>query len=198
MMKCRYLSWALMTTTAAGALFFGGCATPEKRISQNPDLYHSLPVRQQQLVAQGQIAPGMSRNAVWLAWGGPEQKVNGYARGNSTETWVYLTTTTYPYGYGWGGPGYGWGGPGWGWGGPGWVLGRRRWRISHPSWTSLRRLWRSLLRSFLLFLLANRDVPIQDRYFCKRPGRRIPGHGRLRIQLSNYFGHCAVLNRNAH
>ena len=107
-----------MTTTAAGALFFGGCATPEKRISQNPDLYHSLPVRQQQLVAQGQIAPGMSRNAVWLAWGGPEQKVNGYARGNSTETWVYLTTTTYPYGYGWGGPGYGWGGPGWGWGRP--------------------------------------------------------------------------------
>jgi len=123
MMKCRFLSWALLTTAAAGALFLGGCATPEKRISQNPDLYHSLPARQQQLVAQGQIVPGMSRNAVWLAWGGPEQKVNGYARGNTTETWVYLTTTTYPYGYGWGGPGYGWGGPGWGWGGPGWGWG---------------------------------------------------------------------------
>jgi len=57
----------------------------------------------------------MSRDAVWLAWGGPEQKVNGYARGNTTETWVYFTTTT-AYGYG----GYGYGpygyGP-WGYGG---------------------------------------------------------------------------------
>jgi hypothetical protein len=115
MMKSRFQSWALLTTAAAGALFFGGCSTPESRISKNPDLYHSLPARQQQLVAQGQIAPGMGRNAVWLAWGAPEQKVNGYARGNATESWVYFTTTTYPYGYGYG---YGgWGYPYWGWGG---------------------------------------------------------------------------------
>jgi hypothetical protein len=123
MMKSRFLSWALLTTAAAGALFFGGCATPESRISKNPELYNSLPARQQQLVAQGQIGPGMSRNAVWLAWGGPEQKVNGYARGNSTETWVYYTTTTaYGYGgYGYGPYGYGYGPYGYGypgfWGG---------------------------------------------------------------------------------
>lgn len=124
MMKCRFLSCVLLTTAAAGALFFGGCATPEKRISEHPDLYNGLPARQQQLVTQGQIAPGMSRNAVWLAWGNPEQKVNGYARGNTTETWVYLTTTTYPYGYGYGygGFGYGWGYPYWGWGGGGGVF----------------------------------------------------------------------------
>ena len=94
MMKSRFLSWALLTTAAAGALFFGGCSTPESRISKNPELYNSLPARQQQLVTQGQIAPGMSRNAVWLAWGGAEQKINGYERGNATETWVYYTTTT--------------------------------------------------------------------------------------------------------
>jgi hypothetical protein len=111
MMKCRFLSWAFLTTAAAGALFFGGCSTPESRISDHRDLYDSLPARQQQLVAQGQIAGGMSRNAVWLAWGAPEQKVNGYARGNTTENWVYYTTTTYPYGYGYG---YGYGGFGYG------------------------------------------------------------------------------------
>jgi hypothetical protein len=111
MMKCRFLSWALLTTAAAGALFFGGCSTPESRISDHRDLYDSLPARQQQLVAQGQIAGGMSRNAVWLAWGAPEQRVNGYARGNTTENWVYYTTTTYPYGYGYG---YGYGGFGYG------------------------------------------------------------------------------------
>ena len=121
-MKSRFLSWALLTTSAAGALFSSGCATPESRISKNPELYNSLPARQQQLVTQGQIAPGMSRNAVWLAWGGPGQKINGYARGNATETWVYYTTTT-AYGYGgYGGYGYGpygygpWGYPGF-WGG---------------------------------------------------------------------------------
>jgi hypothetical protein len=120
MMKSRFLSWALLTTAAAGALFFGGCATPESRISKNPDLYHSLPARQQQLVAQGQIAPGMGRDAVWLAWGAPGQKVNGYARGNATESWVYFTTTTaYPYGYGYGYGGFGYGYPYWGWGGVG-------------------------------------------------------------------------------
>ena len=111
MMKCRFLSRALLTTAAAGALFFGGCSTPESRISDHRDLYDSLPARQQQLVAQGQIAGGMSRNAVWLAWGAPEQRVNGYARGNTTENWVYYTTTTYPYGYGYG---YGYGGFGYG------------------------------------------------------------------------------------
>jgi hypothetical protein len=111
MMKCRFLSWPVLTTAAAGALFFGGCSTPESRISDHRDLYDSLPARQQQLVAQGQIAGGMSRNAVWLAWGAPEQKVNGYARGNTTENWVYYTTTTYPYGYGYG---YGYGGFGYG------------------------------------------------------------------------------------
>src|SRR4026208_751532 len=94
MMKSRFLSWALLTTAAAGALFFGGFATPESRISKNPELYNNLPARQHFVVAQGQIGPGMSRNAVWLAWGGPEQKVNGYPRGNSTATRVYYTTTT--------------------------------------------------------------------------------------------------------
>jgi hypothetical protein len=121
MMKCRFLSLALLTTAAAGALFFGGCSTPESRISDHRDLYDSLPARQQQLVAQGQIAGGMSRNAVWLAWGAPEQRVNGYARGNTTENWVYYTTTTYPYGYGYGYGGFGYGPYGYGypgfWGG---------------------------------------------------------------------------------
>src|SRR5205814_10421714 len=77
------------------------------------------------------------------------------------------------------------------------LLGRRR-CLSHPSWTSLRRLWRSVLRSLFLFLHpANRAVPIQDRYLRERSRCRIPAHGRS-IPLSDYFGRCAVLNRNAH
>src|SRR5437773_8491424 len=90
MIKRRLFSWALLSVTAAGAFLFTGCSTPESRISEHRDLYASLPARQQQLVAQGQIAPGMSENAVWLAWGSPGQRVNGFARGQSTETWVYF------------------------------------------------------------------------------------------------------------
>src|SRR5438094_10589591 len=90
MIKRRLFSWALLSVTAAGAFLFTGCSTPESRISEHRDLYASLPSRQQQLVAQGQIAPGMSENAVWLAWGSPGHRVNGSARGRSTASWVYL------------------------------------------------------------------------------------------------------------
>ena len=112
-----------MLPTIAGALFFTGCSTPESRISEHREIYAALSPRQQQLVTQGQIAPGMSENAVWLAWGSPEQKVNGYARGHATQTWVYYTTTTaygyggYGYGTGYGYGPYGYGYPGFGGGG---------------------------------------------------------------------------------
>ena len=127
MMKSRFLSWALLTTTAAGTLFFAGCSTPQSRISNHPDLYNSLPPRHRELVAQGRIAPGMSRDAVWLAWGNPGQKVTGFARGNATESWIYFTTTT--YGYGWGYP-YGYGRFG-GWGSPFWGGGVAVFRTHH-------------------------------------------------------------------
>src|SRR5262249_11546283 len=91
----------------------------------HPDLYNSLPARHRELVAQGQIAPGMSRDAVWLAWGNPGQKVTSFARGNASGSWIYFTTTTYPYGYGWGG----WGG--WGVGSPFWGGGVAVFRSHH-------------------------------------------------------------------
>lgn len=107
-MKRRFFSWALPMGIAAGAFLLFGCSTTESRISEHRDLYASLPARDQQLVAQGRIAPGMSQNAVWLAWGSPEQKVAGFARGHSTESWVYYNyTDAYPYGYGYGRFGYG-------------------------------------------------------------------------------------------
>ena len=58
--------------------------------------------------------------AVYLAWGSPDQRVEGAMRRKMTETWIYVQyTTAYPYGYGYGYGypyGYGWG-PGFGGGG---------------------------------------------------------------------------------
>lgn len=79
---------------AAAALLFTSCGTPGTRISQHPDIYQRLSPQDQALVSQGQIRRGMSPDAVWLAWGTPEQTIPGPVQ--SSETWVYLRYDTPP------------------------------------------------------------------------------------------------------
>ena len=108
-MKRQSLSGALTFAIVAGALLLTSCSTIESRISEHPEIYRNLSSRDQALVNQGQIRYGMSRNAVWLAWGSPDSKVIGNMRGHSTETWIYVHYATYPYYpyYGPYGPGFG-------------------------------------------------------------------------------------------
>jgi hypothetical protein len=110
----KTISKTLLLGLAAVGLCLTSCETLENRISEHPDIFNSLSPRDQALVRQGQIRSGMSTNAVWLAWGSPEQKTVGEMRGHQTETWIYLAGTT-AYGYGYGPYGYGYG-P-WGYGG---------------------------------------------------------------------------------
>ncbi len=95
-MKRRFFV-SVSTLGIAAALVIPGCSTPQTRISEHPDFFQSLSRRDQTLVTQGQISPGMSRNAVWLAWGSPDRKVVGNMRGRPTETWLYIYYATYPY-----------------------------------------------------------------------------------------------------
>ncbi len=103
-MKRRKFFWALTIAVVFSALLFGGCATVQSRISAHPEIYQSLSPQDQALVSQGRIREGMTQNAVWLAWGSPEQKMVGAARGRPVETWLYLEYSyaypPYPYGYG--------------------------------------------------------------------------------------------------
>ena len=94
---------ALTFAITAGALIFSGCGTTGGRISQHPEMYQSLSPRDQALVSQGQIRPGMTMDAVWLAWGTPDQKIPDNMDGRPTETWVYLRYETPPS---YGGPYY--------------------------------------------------------------------------------------------
>jgi hypothetical protein len=96
-MKRRFYLGASTLGLAAGALILTSCSTPETRISDNPNLFQSLSPRDRALVSQGQIRPGMSRTAVWLAWGSPDQKIIANMRGHPTETWIYVYYATYPY-----------------------------------------------------------------------------------------------------
>jgi hypothetical protein len=109
-MRRRFSSGASVLGIAAVVFILTSCSTPQTRISDHPDFYQSLSPRDQALVSQGQIRYGMSRNAVWLAWGSPDSKMIGNMRGHSTETWVYGYYATYPYYY----PYYGPYGPGFG------------------------------------------------------------------------------------
>jgi hypothetical protein len=106
--KRRYFTWGVPLMLAA--LFFAGCETTESRISENRDLYNSLSPQDQQLVSSGRIRPGMSMNAVYLAWGRPDQKAAGAMKRQMTETWIYVN---YVPAYGYGGYGYPYG-PGFG------------------------------------------------------------------------------------
>ena len=95
-MERRVASVALTFAMAVGALILTGCATTEARISNNPEMYQRLSPRDQALVSQGQVRPGMSMDAVWLAWGTPDQKIPGERHGRPTETWMYVRYDT-PY-----------------------------------------------------------------------------------------------------
>ena len=107
-MKRRSIWKALAGSAAVCALLlFGGCSTPQTRISERPQVYQNLSSADQALVSQGKIREGMSRDSVYIAWGTPNQRAEGRNRGRPVETWIYFGTTTGdyypgPYGYGYG------------------------------------------------------------------------------------------------
>ncbi|MDF1824435.1 MAG: hypothetical protein P1U68_07320 [Verrucomicrobiales bacterium] len=115
-------------------LLFSGCTTQtanEKRIEKNPALYEKLSSRDKELVRAGEVAEGMSQEAVFIAWGRPDRVMTGGRNGKSNEKWAYFDSTpvrTFSVGVGTGGfspfytnfgvhPSYGYSyGPGWGYG----------------------------------------------------------------------------------
>lgn len=102
-MQRRVLSVALTFGIAVGIMTLTSCATTEARISQHPEMYQRLSPSDQALVSQGQMRQGMTMDAVWLAWGTPDQRIPDNMRVRPTETWVYLRYETPPS---YGGPYY--------------------------------------------------------------------------------------------
>ena len=86
-------------------------ATPQARIQQSPALYAALSPKEQQLVQQGTLAKGMSQNAVFLAWGPPAMRYEGFHNDHSAQRWDYTAvspvyTSTFFGGYSYGGHGH--------------------------------------------------------------------------------------------
>ena len=92
-MKRQLSCWALFACIATGALLLAGCSTVSSRIEGNRAAFDQLAPKDQALVSQGRIAPGMSQQAVYMAWGQPQQKAIGMVREIATESWVYTEET---------------------------------------------------------------------------------------------------------
>lgn len=79
---------------ALAAFLFGGCATPATRIRQNPELFASYPVEQQELIRQGKVAVGFDMNAVQLALGAPDHVRTRTTNDGTAQIWSYVTYET--------------------------------------------------------------------------------------------------------
>lgn len=74
-----------------GLAVLAGCASPESRIKQNPQLFAQLTPEQQNLIKQGKVAVGFTPDMVRLALGEPDRvRVRTDAKG-SREIWNYVT-----------------------------------------------------------------------------------------------------------
>lgn len=109
----------------AVAILFVQCAsTPKTRIEKNPQMFSKLSAKDRQLVTHGLIREGMTRDAVFLAWGRPDAVSVGINRGRESENWTYegqrpVRSMNMNMGFGYGGFGYGgFGYPGFGGFGP--------------------------------------------------------------------------------
>ncbi len=89
------------------SLLLASCAsTIQSRVTHNPELFGKLSAADQQAVRAGQVREGMTKEAVFLAWGSPDRVSQGQREGKQVERWNYteLQTVFAPaIGFGYGG-----------------------------------------------------------------------------------------------
>ena len=75
------------------ALLLAGCATPEKRIQQNQEVFDTFPVAAQARIRGGQIDFGFTPEMVRIALGEPHRQTLRRAADGETEIWLYFDST---------------------------------------------------------------------------------------------------------
>ncbi len=68
----------------------GGCATPERRIRANPELFAGLSAEEQELVKAGRVEIGMGMGAVKLSLGGPDRVYTRRTAEGEATVWSYV------------------------------------------------------------------------------------------------------------
>jgi len=92
-MTKNILSKSLIAATSLTALLLSSCATktPEARIKKYPTVFEQVPEIDRELVSKGEIKEGMSKQAVFLAWGKADQITKGSKDGVEFERWLYTS-----------------------------------------------------------------------------------------------------------
>lgn len=88
----KFLPLTLIAVTAT--LTLSNCSSTSSianRIEKHPDIYNSLTTREQELISNEQIAEGMSPNAVYIALGAPDRRLEGFSEGQRTLRWDYTS-----------------------------------------------------------------------------------------------------------
>ena len=75
------------------ALLLAGCATPEKRIQQNQDVFDTFPVAAQARIRGGQIDLGFTPEMVRIALGEPHRQTIRRSADGEVEIWSYFDST---------------------------------------------------------------------------------------------------------
>src|SRR3954464_8411077 len=96
-MTRRLILQALMLGALGLGFTLTSCTTVDTRIAERPDAFHRLSASDQALVQHGRIREGMSRDAVYIAWGPPSARVPGRNRGHVVEVWIYEATSAGDY-----------------------------------------------------------------------------------------------------
>lgn len=85
--------WVLGAVIVGLGLFLAGCAgTPARRIARYPELYAALPPDVQARVSAGDVAPGFTREAAFLAAGRPQRVIHRRDAAGVREVWSYSGT----------------------------------------------------------------------------------------------------------
>ena len=66
-----------------------GCSTSAKRIEQRRELFDGYPPSVQASIRAGQVSPGMTEDAVWMALGDPNQRSTESTEGTDVLIWIY-------------------------------------------------------------------------------------------------------------
>ncbi len=72
------------------ATLLAGCAdTVAARIAQRQEIYDAYPAEVQARIARGQIRLGDDRDAVWMVYGNPTERLSRTDASGLAEVWIY-------------------------------------------------------------------------------------------------------------
>ena len=79
---------------AAAVVLAAGCETPRTRARLHPGLFAKLSVADQRLAVTGAVRDGMTTDAVYIAWGDPDERRAATSGKETAERWLYRRQIT--------------------------------------------------------------------------------------------------------